>query len=103
MRDNLDKNDYRHYNELSIGSSSANKVHEFMSDFEYDNNILLIEDNIADARLVEILLKESDLFNCKITHATTLGEGMQILKQDSDYAAISVSYTHLTLPTICSV
>ncbi|MEM9919880.1 MAG: response regulator [Bacteroidota bacterium] len=64
---------------------------------QYDNfnKVLLIEDNPGDARLVELLLGESDLLSCKITNKTTLSEGMQALEEEGDYAAVLLD---LTLP-----
>ncbi|MEL6923175.1 MAG: PAS domain S-box protein [Bacteroidota bacterium] len=59
------------------------------------NHILLIEDNPGDARLVELLLGESDLLNCKITHHVTLSEGMAALEQEDNFAAILLD---LSLP-----
>lgn len=58
------------------------------------NNILLIEDNPGDARLVELLLMESDLGNCKIDNKTTLTDGLEALAT-GHYAAILLD---LTLP-----
>ncbi len=59
------------------------------------NNILLIEDNLGDARLVELLLGESDLPNCKVTIKTTLEDGIAALKEDDNYAVILLD---LSLP-----
>jgi len=59
------------------------------------NHILLIEDNPGDARLVELLLGESDLLNCKITHHITLSDGMGALEQEDNFAAILLD---LSLP-----
>lgn len=56
--------------------------------------ILLIEDNPADARLVEIFLKESSLLDCEITTADELGKGLQAL-EEQEYDAILLD---LTLP-----
>ena len=66
-----------------------------MTDEVTYNNILLIEDNPGDARLVELLLGESDLLNCKITHHITLADGMAALEQKDNYAAILLD---LSLP-----
>lgn len=60
-----------------------------------NNKILLIEDNPGDARLVEILLMESDLLDCEIEHRMSLGEGMNALEMSDDYGAILLD---LTLP-----
>jgi PAS domain S-box-containing protein len=59
------------------------------------NKVLLIEDNPGDARLVEILLSESDLLDCEIIHRVTLADGMEELGKDIEYAAILLD---LTLP-----
>lgn len=70
-------------------------MYEEISNFETHNKILLIEDNPGDARLVELLLAESDLLNCKITNKTTLAEGIAALEGDDSFAAILLD---LTLP-----
>jgi signal transduction histidine kinase len=57
-------------------------------------HILLIEDNPGDARLVEILLEESDLPNVQIIHRLTLGDGI-IELQKRDFAVVLLD---LTLP-----
>jgi signal transduction histidine kinase len=57
-------------------------------------HILLIEDNPGDARLVEILLEESDLLNVQIIHRLTLGDGIAEL-QKRDFAVVLLD---LTLP-----
>jgi len=59
------------------------------------NKVLLIEDNPGDARLVEILLEESDLVDCTITNKTTLREGITELEQHNDYSAVLLD---LSLP-----
>lgn len=56
--------------------------------------ILLIEDNPGDARLVEILLEESDFLECKIVNKQSLTEGIEALNQD-DYDIVLLD---LTLP-----
>lgn len=66
-----------------------------MSHFETGNQVLLIEDNPGDARLVEILLRESDLSDCIITRRESLLEGLQILGERSDFAAVLLD---LSLP-----
>ncbi|HHH49904.1 MAG TPA: response regulator, partial [Saprospiraceae bacterium] len=66
-----------------------------MSEEEIYNQILLVEDNPGDAHLVELLLGESDLLNCKITHKTTLTEAMACLEENDGYAAILLD---LSLP-----
>ena len=59
------------------------------------NRVLLIEDNPGDARLVEILLSESDLLDCEIINRVTLAEGMAELENEEEFAAILLD---LTLP-----
>lgn len=56
--------------------------------------ILLIEDNPGDARLVEILLEESDFLDCKIINKQSLTEGIEALNaEDFDIVLLD-----LTLP-----
>jgi PAS domain S-box-containing protein len=64
-----------------------------LSEYKTTNNILLIEDNPGDARLVEILLEDSDL-NCEIIHETTLATGVKRLAEQ-DFSAVLLD---LTLP-----
>lgn len=59
------------------------------------NRVLLIEDNPGDARLVEILLSESDLLDCEIINRVTLADGMAELENEEEFAAILLD---LTLP-----
>ena len=59
------------------------------------NRVLLIEDNPGDARLVEILLSESDLLDCEIINKVTLADGMAELENEEEFAAILLD---LTLP-----
>lgn len=55
-------------------------------------NILLIEDNPGDARIVEILLEESDLPECIIKHCQTLAEGVSaLLENDYDVVLLDLS------------
>lgn len=68
--------------------------HNRLAQYESFSKILLIEDNPGDARLVEILLEESDFYECEIVNKTTLGEGLEALEQD-DFAAVLLD---LTLP-----
>ena len=50
--------------------------------------ILLIEDNPADATIVEILLDEADGITCAIDHQMTLAAGLERLGGDIEYAAV---------------
>ncbi|MFM2267577.1 MAG: hypothetical protein RL757_1018 [Bacteroidota bacterium] len=56
--------------------------------------VLLIEDNPGDARLVQILLEESDMGLCEFQNVTTLSAGILAL-QKSDFDVILLD---LTLP-----
>lgn len=46
-----------------------------------NKKILLIEDNLGDARLVELFLENSDLANYEIIHKATLAEGLKLVSQ----------------------
>ncbi len=59
------------------------------------HKVLLIEDNPGDARLVEILLGESDLVDCCFVHKTSLGDGMAALESGEKFEAVLLD---LTLP-----
>ena len=90
--------DYFENNGKVINNNSTSEeatMYEDMSNIENHNKVLLIEDNPGDARLVELLLGESDLLNCKITNKTSLAEGIKALEAEDDYAAILLD---LTLP-----
>ncbi len=56
--------------------------------------ILLIEDNPGDARLVEILLEESDFLDCKIINKQSLTEGIEALNEED----FDIVLLDLTLP-----
>lgn len=56
--------------------------------------VLLIEDNPADARLVEIFLKEATMIEAEIVKAKELNEGLQHLEE----AEFDVILLDLTLP-----
>jgi diguanylate cyclase (GGDEF)-like protein/PAS domain S-box-containing protein len=55
---------------------------------------LLIEDNIADARLIQYLLEDADGETLTFTHATSLARALEILAHDS----FDVILLDLTLP-----
>ena len=57
--------------------------------------ILFIEDDLAYAKLVSILLEESNLIDCELVNAPTLKEGIEKLQNNDDFAAILLD---LTLP-----
>ena len=59
------------------------------------HNVLLIEDDPAYVRLATILLAESELLNCRITHRPTLTAGIQELRQNPNFEAVLLD---LTLP-----
>ena len=56
--------------------------------------ILLIEDNPGDARLVEILLEESDFLECSVTNKQSLTEGIEALNNED----FDIVLLDLTLP-----
>lgn len=65
------------------------------SNYEPVRKILLIEDDYSYARLVEILLGESDLLNCVVVNCASLAEGMQALQEQHDFSAVLLD---LSLP-----
>lgn len=69
-------------------------MHNGLAKYESYSKILLIEDNPGDARLVEILLEESDFYECEIINKTTLADGIKALDED-DFSAVLLD---LTLP-----
>ncbi|MEO0043311.1 MAG: Autoinducer 2 sensor kinase/phosphatase LuxQ, partial [Bacteroidota bacterium] len=75
----------------SAAKSSGNPTMEAANDVQ---KVLLIEDNPGDARLVEIMLEESDLLNCKVTNKQTLADGILALQQ-GDFDVVLLD---LTLP-----
>jgi len=62
---------------------------------QVSNKLLLIEDNPGDARLVELLLMDTEMSDFVITHETTLGDGINRLEEGNEYQAILLD---LTLP-----
>ena len=58
-------------------------------------NILLIEDNPGDARLIELLLNESGMPGYDLIHAASLSEGLEVLENNDN---ISLILLDLTLP-----
>jgi len=79
----------------NFSSSQGSSMYDDVSNFESYHKVLLIEDNPGDARLVELLLLESDLLNCKINNKTSLSDGITALEEEDDFAAILLD---LTLP-----
>ncbi len=71
----------RHLSTSAPGAGGGSSVPESAT-------ILLVEDNPGDARLVEILLAESDSLHCQIDHRTTLADGLAALASDTEYAAV---------------
>ena len=78
-----------------MGPTTEGHTQTMVNNESTHNHILLIEDNPGDARLVEILLLESDLIKCKFTNKTSLSEGMDLLENGQQFAAILLD---LTLP-----
>ena len=69
-------------NPMAPSASDANGSSSVMP------TILLIEDNMADAKIVEILLEESENINCRIDHQMTLGQGLEALGGEVEFAAV---------------
>lgn len=65
------------------------------NEVQVSNKILLIEDNPGDARLVELLLMDTEMSDYKITNEVTLAAGMSRLEEGNEYVAILLD---LTLP-----
>jgi signal transduction histidine kinase len=57
--------------------------------------VLFIEDDLAYAKLVEVLLEDSGLMDCELVNAPTLKDGLEMLKNNDDFSAILLD---LTLP-----
>jgi PAS domain S-box-containing protein len=93
--------EHKFYNEAKetfsedFSTTQDSSMYEDVSNFESYHKILLVEDNPGDARLVELLLLESDLLNCKIDHKANLSDAIIALEKEEDYAAILLD---LTLP-----
>lgn len=83
------------YNTINNNFQPTDRRISMYESITYSNKVLLIEDNQADARLVELLLQESDLLNCTITHKTTLSDAIKALEEGEDFAAILLD---LSLP-----
>lgn len=58
------------------------------------SKVLMIEDDVSYARLIEILLGESSLLSCEVVKCHTLREGLQAMEQE-EYAAVLLD---LSLP-----
>ncbi len=80
--------------QTNLQNSPLYNQYDKSSGYEFYSKVLLIEDNIGDARLVELLLEEADTFKCEIVNKTSLSDGMEALAQDS-YDAILLD---LSLP-----
>ena len=63
--------------------------------FEPQKRILLIEDNPADARLVELFLEDTDLLSVKILNKQSLSEGIAAVHSEEPFDAVMLD---LTLP-----
>ena len=67
---------------------SKNRGTMLPAGFDTTHKILLIEDDPSFAKLVEILLKESDLIRCEVVNKATLATGINELSSSSNYAAV---------------
>ncbi len=81
------------YQPILVAGSSQNNTSN-LSNSEI-NKILLIEDNAADARMVELLLVESGMKHCELVVKKSLNAGLISLEEQDDYAAILLD---LSLP-----
>ncbi len=64
-------------------STSIPQASKRLASYEIYSKILLIEDNEADARLVEIYLEDADSIDCEIVHKATFNGGMEALRQEN--------------------
>jgi DNA-binding response OmpR family regulator len=85
----------------SFWGNSSNTPTSFFDDnndqdFFEKHHILLIEDNPGDARLVQILLEESDFAECEFTHCICLEDGLAALEAKPNHYDVVLS--DLTLP-----
>lgn len=79
---------------LATTNRNQSAMYQEMSDYKKRNKVLLIEDNPGDARLVELLLLESDFLDCDITNKKSLADGMTAMEEE-EFAAVLLD---LTLP-----
>lgn len=70
-------------------------MQKFKADTSTKIKVLFIEDDIAYAKLVEVLLEDSGLMDCELVNAPTLKEGMEMLKTHEEFSAVLLD---LTLP-----
>lgn len=66
-----------------------------LSTEKHTNKILLIEDNPADAKMVQLYLAESGLQDCSLTVKTTLSDGVEEISKTENLAAVLLD---LSLP-----
>jgi signal transduction histidine kinase/CheY-like chemotaxis protein len=69
--------------QVNVQNTSFYNQNDRPSGYDFYSRVLLIEDNIGDARLVELLLEESDTIDCEIVNKTSLAEGMAALEEES--------------------
>ncbi len=65
--------------QFKIQKQSLYNEYDKPSSYDFYSRILLVEDNIGDARLVELLLEESDNFKCEIVNKTSLSDAIDAL------------------------
>ena len=83
-----------------LTTSVSNQYNQFSGYKAQRNHVLMIEDNLGDARLIEILLGESDLLECDIKHCISLKAGVEELKKGTtDYAAVLLDMNFCLLYT----
>ena len=68
--------------QVNVQNTSFYNQNDRPSGYDFYSRVLLIEDNIGDARLVELLLEESDTIDCEIVNKTSLADGMAALEEE---------------------
>ena len=82
------------YPPILDGSTRRNKETELLTE-KHINKILLIEDNPADAKMVQLYLAESGLQDCTLTVRDTLSKGIEEIGKTNELAAVLLD---LSLP-----
>lgn len=68
--------------QVNLQNTSLYNQNDKPSGYDFYSRVLLIEDNMGDARLVELLLEESDTIDCEIVNKTNLADGMRALEEE---------------------
>lgn len=67
--------------QVNLQNTSLYNQNDKPTGYDFFSRVLLIEDNIGDARLVELLLEESETIDCEIVNKTSLADGIAALKE----------------------